>query len=198
VSADEIRAVLPGAESDAFLDMCQADGSSASILRRDAAETAAPGSVDERLLATRQNGVRRFRDDEILADWNGLMITALARGLPELHAASFDPRWLQEAIRLVDVFVADHWDSSAGGFFQTGEDTGEKGGAAAQDKRGHQKQLIDGVVPSANSVALLVLSKLGEITGDTRCRSPAEAIARLHPADLGSNGIRYSFLLSAL
>jgi len=252
-SADEIRAVLPGAESAAFLDMYRIEGSGANILRRDAAQTAAAGAVEERLLAARQKRVRPFRDDKVLADWNGLMIAALARaggafddpsftkaagraaefalgrmrtrdgrllhrfrdgeaairgfaddyaflawGLLELYAASFNPRWLQEAIRLVDVFVADHWDPSAGGFFQTAVDAGQKGGAAAQDRRGRQKPLIDGVVPSANSVALLVLSKLGEITGDTCHRSRAEAIARLYPADLGSGGIRYSFLLSAL
>ncbi|MEI6633957.1 MAG: thioredoxin domain-containing protein, partial [Chlamydiota bacterium] len=56
----------------------------------------------ERLLAARGARVRPHRDDKILADWNGLMIAALAKG-----AAAFDePRYAASASRAADFILA--------------------------------------------------------------------------------------------
>ena len=55
-----------------------------------------------RLKALRDRRVRPGRDDKVLADWNGLMIGALARA-----AVAFDePAWLDAAARVFDFAVA--------------------------------------------------------------------------------------------
>ncbi len=56
----------------------------------------------ERLLGLRGTRVRPGWDDKVLADWNGLMITALA----EAAAAFAEPRWLAAAERAFQ-FVTD-------------------------------------------------------------------------------------------
>ncbi len=56
-----------------------------------------------KLKALRDRRVRPGRDDKVLADWNGLMIGALARA-----ATAFDePTWLEAAMRVFD-FVVRH------------------------------------------------------------------------------------------
>jgi hypothetical protein len=88
--------------------------------------------------------------------------------------------------------LVDHfWDPTLGGFFQAASDAEVIG----PERR---KTFADGVLPSANSIALLVLSKLAHITADTEYEAKAEAIVRRYPADLTSFPIQYSFLLSAL
>ncbi|MCK0197498.1 thioredoxin domain-containing protein [Ancylobacter sp. 6x-1] len=49
----------------------------------------------DRLLAVRETRVRPGRDDKVLADWNGLMIAALARAALRLER----PEWLEPAAR---------------------------------------------------------------------------------------------------
>jgi uncharacterized protein YyaL (SSP411 family) len=73
-------------------------------LRAPAASAPAPkalAAMRERLFARRALRVRPGLDDKVLADWNGLMIAALA------HASTvFDvPRWLDMAVRAFD-FIA--------------------------------------------------------------------------------------------
>ncbi len=61
------------------------------------------GECREKLLAARDKRVRPQRDDKVLADWNGLMIAALAKA-----GAVFDePAWLESA-EAVFRFVTDH------------------------------------------------------------------------------------------
>ncbi|HZP08922.1 thioredoxin domain-containing protein, partial [Methyloceanibacter sp.] len=60
---------------------------------RDEATEAKLASIRKRLLARRDGRVRPGFDDKVLADWNGLMIAALAEA-----AAAFDrPHWLEAA-----------------------------------------------------------------------------------------------------
>ena len=59
----------------------------------EAAEEAKLGALRARLLAARGARVRPGWDDKVLADWNGLMIAALARAAPVLG----EPAWLAAA-----------------------------------------------------------------------------------------------------
>ncbi|MGH6912348.1 MAG: thioredoxin domain-containing protein, partial [Geminicoccales bacterium] len=65
-------------------------------------EAALRASAD-RLLEARQQRIPPGRDDKVLADWNGLMITALAKA----SAVFEQPDWLQRAERAFD-FVTSH------------------------------------------------------------------------------------------
>jgi uncharacterized protein len=63
-----------------------------NILYRKPDDTSAPGAAEEKLRRVREGRVRPFRDDKVLADWNGLMIAALSRA-----GAAFDEPSLIEA-----------------------------------------------------------------------------------------------------
>ena len=84
------------------------------------------------------------------------------------------------------------WDAGSGGFFQTADDAPDMPGAVIR-----RKSLTDGVLPSANSVGLMVLLKLNRITGNVEYEKKAEAILRLYPPDAAANAQSFSFLLSA-
>ncbi len=66
-------------------------------------------------------------------------------GLLELYEATFEVRWLQEALDLNADFVERFWDSSVGGFYFTAED--------AESLLVRKKEVYDGATPSGNSVA---------------------------------------------
>jgi uncharacterized protein len=74
-------------------------------LEDEAAETALSTSR-EILLSTRSSRIWPGRDDKVLADWNGLMIAALARA-----AVVFDePSWLEAAIAAYEFICAEMSD----------------------------------------------------------------------------------------
>jgi uncharacterized protein YyaL (SSP411 family) len=215
------------------------------ILRRGSLDESIPGEAEARLLQARAARPRPFLDDKLLADWNGLMIAALARagaaferpdylaaagkaasfilarmrgpggillhryrageaaipafaddyafltwGFLELYEAGFEVSHLEEAIRLMDLFIARFWDSAGGGF-QSCDQAGEEASFPA-------KPFSDGVLPSANSVALMALLKLNRITGSSDYQSRAEALISLYPADAGAHARSFPFFLSAV
>jgi uncharacterized protein YyaL (SSP411 family) len=98
----------------------------------------------------------------------------LIAALLDLHEATGRLRWLEEAIRLDQVLERHYEDKSAGGFFLTGDDQ-EK--LLARDKPSY-----DGAEPSGNSVALLNLLRLHELTTKDGYRERAErSVQRLGP-----------------
>ena len=124
-------------------------------------------------------GIPAFADDHAFLAW----------GMLELFEASFDPVWLEESLRLLDALVAGFWDDKNGGFFQT-SGSAEKGIART-------KSFTDGVIPSANAVALMLLVKLNRITGRTDFQEKAAALMRCIPAEATESAISYSHLLCA-
>jgi hypothetical protein len=66
--------------------------------------------VERSLLAVRSTRVRPHLDDKILTSWNGLMISALAKG----GAALAERRYIEAAIRAADFVLARMYDSSTG------------------------------------------------------------------------------------
>jgi len=93
-----------------------------------------------------------------------------ADGLLALYQATGELQWLNEAIKLTDVMIAEFWDDEAGGFFFTG--------------RSHEKLIVrskdylDNATPSGNSVALDVLLRLAILTGNEQYRHLAETVLR--------------------
>jgi uncharacterized protein YyaL (SSP411 family) len=71
----------------------------AKLFRKDVAEiTKWLGEAKTRLFQEREKRVKPFRDEKILASWNGLMLTALA----EASKISDNPSCLEAALRTVD------------------------------------------------------------------------------------------------
>jgi uncharacterized protein YyaL (SSP411 family) len=229
----EIRELL-GADADRFIRYygVTAEGNfeGANILAvgaPDEAEHAALAPQRAALYAARARRSPPFRDEKILASWNGLAISAaavagrifgepryvdaaaraaafvleqmrpagrLARsakdgrtgvagflddyafvcaGLIDLYEATFEARWLRDALALageVERLFAD----PAGGWFMT----------AADHERliAREKPTYDGAEPSGTSVALLNALRLAAFTSDDRWRAIADqAFAAIAP-----------------
>jgi uncharacterized protein YyaL (SSP411 family) len=76
-------------------------------------------------------------------------------GLLDLYEASFDPRWLREALALQAVLDA-HYRDPIGGYFETADD--------AERLIAREKPKRDGALPSGNSVAASNLLRLYQFT----------------------------------
>src|SRR4029079_8762252 len=76
----------------------------------------------------------------------------VAHGLIELHVATGDLRWLEEANRLARLAVDLFADEGRGGFFMTDRD--------AEQLVARKKDLDDNPVPSGNSMLAHVLLRL--------------------------------------
>jgi uncharacterized protein len=134
-TADEIDAAL-GPESEAFktaYDVSpQGNWEGRNVLRRrsahgdDAAESALAASRG-RLFALRESRPKPGRDDKVLADWNGLMIAALARA-----AAAFDAPEFLDAARAAYAFVDETLRDAKGGLVHAWRD-GRSGAAGMLD-----------------------------------------------------------------
>ena len=111
-TAAEVRSLL-GERADAFcarygVEENGPDGP--NILHRDASDSA-PAGEDEAVLRTARAGrVRPLRDDKILADWNGLMIAALARA-----GSAFEEPPLVAAAEAAARFIIGRMRSPEGG-----------------------------------------------------------------------------------
>ena len=90
----------------------------------------------------------------------------LAAGLLDLYEASFEPRWLREAIGLHQVLETHFWDKQGGGFFLSADDS--------EALLAREKPNYDGAEPSGNSVAMLNLLRLAEFTTDDHYQQLAE------------------------
>ncbi len=114
----------------------------------------------------------------------------LAHGLLNLHDATKDKRWLDEAIALTDVMVRFHSEEKRGGYFITANDH-EKLFARAKDQH-------DGATPSGNSVAVRNLVRLWQATGHERFRTEADKGFRYFAGSLKSYGPSQTTLATAL
>jgi len=90
----------------------------------------------------------------------------LIHGLLNLHDATGDKHWLDEAKALTDQMIRCHGDKDAGGFFYTANDS-EKLFARAKDQ-------FDGAQPSGNSAAADDLVRLWVKTGEEKYAKEAE------------------------
>jgi uncharacterized protein YyaL (SSP411 family) len=114
----------------------------------------------------------------------------LVWGLTELYEATFDIRYLREAVALNDLMLKHFWDDTSGGLFLTADD-GEKLLA-----RG--KEIYDGAIPSGNSVAALNLVRLARLTGKTEYEERAQEIMKAFSGVVNQGASSFSMLMQAL
>ena len=105
---------------------------------------------DGRLLHSWRLGQAKF--DGYLDDYVCLM-----NAFVTLYEASFDERWMDEAVRLADIVLARFHDSAAGGFFYTADDH--------EQLIARNKDMHDSSVPSGNAMAATALLRLGKLCG---------------------------------
>ena len=116
-----------------------------------------------RLLATSRGGrakLNAYLDDHAF----------LIAGLVDLYEADFDPRWIEEALALERVVHAHFADAENGGWFTTSDDH--------EQLIARLKSPQDGALPAGQSVHVLNLLRLAELTGKGELARRAESAIR--------------------
>jgi uncharacterized protein len=138
---------------------------------------------DGRLFRTWRNGqasIPAFLED--YAD--------VAHGLYELHVATGELRWLEEANRLARLAVDLFADERRGGFFMTARD--------AEELVARKKDLDDNPVPSGNAMLAFVLLRLARIYGDDELEHRAAGVLRLLHTNMSRIPSAFGWALCAL
>ena len=89
-----------------------------------------------------------------------------AYGLLELYSAAFDISYLVRAVELANQLLERFFDRKHGGFYPYASD--------GEQLLTRTKDAYDGAMPSGNSAAALVLSRLARLTGEARWQKAAE------------------------
>jgi uncharacterized protein YyaL (SSP411 family) len=134
--------------------------------------------------------MRSFKDGQ--ARHNGYLddYAFLTAALIDLYEATGNIRWLREAIAL-DKILAEHYeDQQSGGFFLTSNDH--------EALLAREKPNYDGAEPSGNSVAVLNLLRLYELTTQETYRERAERALRAFEPILSRSPAALSEMLLAL
>jgi uncharacterized protein YyaL (SSP411 family) len=114
----------------------------------------------------------------------------LLSGVIELYEATLEPKHLDFAVSLAEAMLANFYDSENGGFWQSA--TGSK------DLILRVKDDYDGAEPSGNSVAIMDLLKLGDITDRKEFLDAAEKSLRLFGAKLEQLPQAVAYMLQAV
>ena len=111
-------------------------------------------------------------------------------GLIELYEATFDVRYLKDAIKFNDLMIEHFRDDSHGGFFFTADD--------GEELLVRRKELSDGAIPSGNSVAMSNLIKLGRLTTDPKLETEASNISAVFSEEVKRVPLGYTHFLSGV
>ena len=110
--------------------------------------------------------------------------------LLDLYETTHDIGWLAKAIEMEEILKTHHEDEKAGGFFMTGKDHEH---LIAREKPNH-----DGAEPSGNSIAVLNLLRLGELTLQDSYRKRAEKALKVFLGGPSANPLALSEMMLAL
>lgn len=133
---------------------------------------------------------RRFRDGTAGIDGFLVDYAFLIQGLLDLFESSFDPEWLELAIRLTQTQIALFNDPDGGGFFDT---SGTDSALTARIKSDY-----DAAEPSGNSIAALNLYRLSQITGIPKWRELADATITAFNSRIADKPLAMQQMLIAL
>ncbi len=113
----------------------------------------------------------------------------LVWGLLELYEATFETRYLREAIALNRIMLEHFGDPDGGGLFLTADDS--------EELLVRTREVYDGALPSGNSVAAMNLVRLGRITGDPAYAQAADGVLRAFTDTVARAPQHFAFLLMA-
>ncbi len=115
--------------------------------------------------------LRAWRDGRKLETAFLTDYAALVDGLIELYEATFSPRWLQEAKRLMLAAMKHFWDPQQGGFFFTADDH--------EALITREKDVTDNAIPSGNSLMLMNLLRLSAALADDAFAEKAQQMLQV-------------------
>lgn len=130
--------------------------------------------------------LHRFREDE--ASINGFLddYAFTIFGMIELYVTTFDPDYLEIAVKLQETLDSEFLDASEGAYFQSSE-RGEK--LFTRTKESH-----DGAIPGGNSMEIHNLVRLSRMISNPNYRAEAEKIAELYGEGLEKVPSFHSFM----
>jgi len=131
--------------------------------------------------------LRRYAGGEAALEGTLEDYAFFAQGLLDLFEVAPEPRWLEEAIRLTKSMRGLFEDSQRGGFYLS---------TSAEPAR--LKESYDGPTPSGNSVAVLNLVRLSELTGDPSYRDAAERTLKAFADELERQPSAHAVMLQGL
>ncbi len=137
---------------------------------------------DGRLLAVYRDSaspVKGYADDYTFMIW----------GLLELYETTYQPDYLQSAIKLNQELLDLFWDQDNGGFYLYGSDS--------EQLIIRPKEAYDGATPSANSTAANNLVRLSRLTGSHGNEEKARQILQTFSGNLLGYPAGYSHMLNA-
>lgn len=132
----------------------------------------------------------RWRDGEAAHPGKLEDYAFYAWGLLELYEATFRIDFLAEACGLAEQLLNLFFDQAKGGFYPYAKD--------GEQLITRNKEVYDGAMPSGNSAAALVLSRLARLTGEIRWQEAAELQLSYLAGAIQSYPAGYSFALLAL
>ncbi len=131
----------------------------------------------------------RYREGQAVHDGQLDDYAFYAFGLLELYEASFDIRYLNIASEISEKMLELFFDEDQGGFYMYAHD---------RDKLiSRPKELYDGALPSGNSVAAYVLSRLYHLTGKIKWQSVLEKQISYLTQEVEKSPANYCFSLLA-
>ena len=132
----------------------------------------------------------RFRDGELAVDAHAADYAFFIQGLLSLYQTTFDLAYAEKARSLQEEMLDNFWDESSGGFYST-----PRGNT---DLPVRPKELYDGAIPSANSIALLNLVALSRLTGDPGWEDRARNQIRAFAGTVKKQPQAFTYFLCAL
>ena len=138
---------------------------------------------DGRLLHRYREGVSEI--EGYLTDY-----TFFIWGLIELYEATFDIFYLKTALELHKLQLDLFWDNNIGGFYFNAND--------GEELLFRQKEIYDDAIPSGNSVAMLNLLRLSNITGDHQLEEKADILSRVFAEKIKDMPFAYTHFMIAV
>lgn len=121
------------------------------------AERSAKFIIDN-LLPSENKLLHRYREGNSSLDAHIDDYSFFVSGLIELYESTFNPTYLERAIKLTNHAISEFWDPEQGGFYFTG--------ANSELILTRSKEYYDGAIPSGNSVFITNFLHLSRITGN--------------------------------
>jgi uncharacterized protein YyaL (SSP411 family) len=134
--------------------------------------------------------LRRYRNGEARYEANLQDYSFYIQALLDLYEASFDIRYLKSAITLEEKMEVLFADNEKGGFFDTDADD--------HSLPVRTRDLYDDSEPSGNSIAILDLLRLSQITGNNQYQATAERALQFLSSSLSDHPETMPQLLIAL
>ncbi len=163
-----------------------------NVLQDEAALEAAVRSADFVLTRMLKDGrlLRTFKDGQ--ARLNGYLddYAFFAAALLDLYQATFDRRYLEQALALHARMIAQFWDEEEGAFSFTSADH--------EQLISRPRSPFDHSLPSGMSVATQTMLRLSSLTGSTADLVRAERLLRLFRNPMEDNPFGFGNLLCAL